>query len=133
MLKSRCDKPCYTISVFFSQNCTQNPDEGITLETSATHHIPQAKNIPYQPLLIKLTRIQFTRHQRRKNSFFKTSLLKNPGQFNIPTNQFNSRMFPRLLPDSASLEVTSPIPRRFKHGQHTRVTLVELVTVLRDK
>ena len=28
-------------------------DEGLTLaETSATHHIPQAKNIPYQPLLI---------------------------------------------------------------------------------
>ena len=23
------------------------------LETSAKHHIPQAKNIPYQPLLIK--------------------------------------------------------------------------------
>ena len=28
-------------------------DEGLTLETSAKHHIPQAKNIPYQPLLIK--------------------------------------------------------------------------------
>ena len=28
-------------------------DKGLTLETSATHHIPQAKNIPYQPLLIK--------------------------------------------------------------------------------
>ena len=28
-------------------------DEGLTLETSARHHIPQAKNIPYQPLLIK--------------------------------------------------------------------------------
>ena len=25
----------------------------VTLETSATHHIPQATNIPYQPLLIK--------------------------------------------------------------------------------
>ena len=28
-------------------------DEGLTLETSATHHIPHAKNILYQPLLIK--------------------------------------------------------------------------------
>ena len=26
-------------------------DEGQTLETSAKHHIPQAKNIPFQPLL----------------------------------------------------------------------------------
>ena len=24
-------------------------DEGLTLETSAIHHIPQATNIPYQP------------------------------------------------------------------------------------
>ena len=24
-------------------------DEGLTLETSAEHHIPQATNIPYQP------------------------------------------------------------------------------------
>ena len=29
------------------------PDEGLTLETSAKHYIPQAKNIPYQHLLIK--------------------------------------------------------------------------------
>ena len=28
-------------------------DEGLTLETSANHHIPQATNMPYQPLLIK--------------------------------------------------------------------------------
>ena len=28
-------------------------DEGLTLETSAKHHSPQATNIPYQPLLIK--------------------------------------------------------------------------------
>ena len=27
-------------------------DEGLTLETSTKHHIPQATNIPYQPLLI---------------------------------------------------------------------------------
>ena len=35
-------------------NCTVCSDEGLTLETSATHQIqPQAKNIPYQPLLIR--------------------------------------------------------------------------------
>ena len=28
-------------------------EETLTLETSAKHHIPRAKNIPYQPLLIK--------------------------------------------------------------------------------
>ena len=28
-------------------------DDGLTLETLATNQIPQAKNIPYQPLLIK--------------------------------------------------------------------------------
>ena len=28
-------------------------DEGLTIEMSATHHIPPAKNTPYQPLLIK--------------------------------------------------------------------------------
>ena len=28
-------------------------NEGLTLETSAKHHIPQATIIPYQPLLIK--------------------------------------------------------------------------------
>ena len=28
-------------------------DEGLTLETSAKHHIPQATYMPYQPLLIK--------------------------------------------------------------------------------
>ena len=27
----------------------QCSDEGLTLETSAKHHIPQATNIPYQP------------------------------------------------------------------------------------
>ena len=30
------------------------PTKDKSLETSATHHIPQAKNISYQPLLIKL-------------------------------------------------------------------------------
>ena len=30
-------------------------DEGLTLETSSKHHNPQAKNTPYQPLLIKPT------------------------------------------------------------------------------
>ena len=29
--------------------CAVCSDEGLTLETSAKHHIPQATNIPYQP------------------------------------------------------------------------------------
>ena len=46
-------------------------EEGLTLETSAKHHIPQAKNIPYQPSY--QTHIQRTRPHRKK-VFFKTSL-----------------------------------------------------------
>ena len=38
---------------WFSHNPSVSSDEGLTLETSATHHIPQAKNIRYQLLLIK--------------------------------------------------------------------------------
>ena len=34
-------------------NLNDCSDEGLTFETSAKHHIPQATNIPYQPLLIK--------------------------------------------------------------------------------
>ena len=40
-------------SVSSSSEQTVHSDEGLTLETSAKHHIPQATNIPYQPLLIK--------------------------------------------------------------------------------
>ena len=36
-----------------SPSSEQTGAEGLTLETSAKHHIPQATNIPYQPLLIK--------------------------------------------------------------------------------
>ena len=36
------------------------PDEGLTLKTLAIHQISRAKNIPYQPLLIK-THLQLTR------------------------------------------------------------------------
>ena len=32
---------------------SKGSDKGLTLETSAKHHIPMATNIPYQPLLIK--------------------------------------------------------------------------------
>ena len=32
-----------------------SPSSELTLETSAKHYIPQATNIPYQPLLIKPT------------------------------------------------------------------------------
>ena len=40
-------------SVSPSSEQTVCSDEGLTLETSAKHHIPQATNIPYQPLMIK--------------------------------------------------------------------------------
>ena len=39
-----------SVSPFVGADCS---DEGLTLKTSAKHHIPQAKNIQYQPLLIK--------------------------------------------------------------------------------
>ena len=32
-----------------TKNTKYCSDEGLTLETSAKHHIPQATNIPYQP------------------------------------------------------------------------------------
>ena len=40
-------------SVSPSSEQTLCSDERLTLETSAKHHIPQAKNVPYLPLLIK--------------------------------------------------------------------------------
>ena len=33
----------------FAHNSPVCSDEGLMLETSAKHHIPQATNIPYQP------------------------------------------------------------------------------------
>ena len=51
----------------------QNSDKGPTLETSATRQIPQAKNIPYQPLLIKPVLSLLANAE--KAVFFKTSLL----------------------------------------------------------
>ena len=36
-------------------------DEGLTLETSAKHHIPQATSIPYQPCLQTNCRYSFCR------------------------------------------------------------------------
>ena len=48
-------------------------DEGLTLETSAKHHILQATNIPYQPLLIKLI-FSVLAHEEKNFVFFKTSL-----------------------------------------------------------
>ena len=38
---------------WFAHSPSVCSDERLTLETSAKHYIPQAKNIPYQPLLIK--------------------------------------------------------------------------------
>ena len=46
-------------------------DEGQKFETSADHHIPKAKNIPYQPLLIKPV-FSVLAHAE-KQSFFKAS------------------------------------------------------------
>ena len=48
-------------------------DEGLTLEMSAKHQIPRAKNIPYQPLLIK-TIFSVLAHAEKPGFFFKTSL-----------------------------------------------------------
>ena len=42
-------------------------DEGLELETPAIHHISQATNIPYQPLLIKPI---FSVLAHAENSFF---------------------------------------------------------------
>ena len=48
-----------------------NNNPGLTLEMSATHHIPQATNMPYQPLLIKPI---FSVLAHAEKGFFKTSL-----------------------------------------------------------
>ena len=50
----------------------ERDDEGLTLLTSAKHHIPQATNTPYQPLLIKP--IFSVLAHAEKQFFFKTSL-----------------------------------------------------------
>ena len=42
----------FVVDIKFTWGSTCS-DEGLTLETSAKHHIPQATNILYQPLLIK--------------------------------------------------------------------------------
>ena len=46
-------------------------DEGLTFETSAKHHIPQASNIPYPRLLIKPV---FSVLTHAEKVFFKTNL-----------------------------------------------------------
>ena len=47
-----------SVSPSSEQNSPVCSDEGLTLETSAKHHIPQATNIPYQPLLLDQTHIK---------------------------------------------------------------------------
>ena len=47
----RCS--CCVIMSRVSAAATTTITQGLTHETSAKHHNPQAKNIPYQPLLIK--------------------------------------------------------------------------------
>ena len=64
-----------TLELFLEQFCSDErvcSNEGPTLETSAKHHIPQATNIPYQPLLIKP--IFSVLAHAEKQFFFKTSL-----------------------------------------------------------
>ena len=56
------------LALRWSKACS---DEGLMLETSAKHHTPQAKNIPYQPLLIKPI---FSVLAHAEKVFFKTSL-----------------------------------------------------------
>ena len=56
--------------------CLSPVGYGVSLETSAKHHIPQTLNIPYQPLLIK-PKFSVLAHAK-KQVFFKTSL---PVQF----------------------------------------------------
>ena len=53
---------------------SRKADEGLTLEMSATHHIQQAQNMPYQPLLIKPV-FSLLAHAE-KTVFIKTSLPK---------------------------------------------------------
>ena len=60
-----------------SPSSEQIANEGLTLETSATHHIPQAKNIPYQPLLIKPVFSLLANGE--KTVFIKTSLHQHGG------------------------------------------------------
>ena len=54
------------------RNWNSCSDEGLTLETSATHQIPQAKNRSYQPLLIKPVFSLLANAE--KTVFFKASL-----------------------------------------------------------
>ena len=52
-------------------------DEGLTLETSAKHHIPQAKNIPYQPFFDQI------RHQREDCHVASNMTLENQSRMDV--------------------------------------------------
>ena len=60
-----------TAKKFTSDNKPSCSDEGLTLETSAKHHIPQATNIPYQPCW---SNPYSAYSPTQKTVFFKTSL-----------------------------------------------------------
>ena len=64
----------WCVSDVSSVSLSSEQTEGLTLETAATHYIPQAKNIPYQPLLIKP--IFSLLANAEKTVLFKTSLPK---------------------------------------------------------
>ena len=46
---SVCSDEGLTLETSAKHHIPRSSDEGLTLETSAKHHIPQATNIPYQP------------------------------------------------------------------------------------
>ena len=52
-------------------------DEGLTLETSAKRHIPQAKNIPYQPFFDQI------RHQREDCHVASNMTLENQSRMDV--------------------------------------------------
>ena len=66
-------------------------DEGLTLETSATNQTPQAKKIPYQPLLIKP--IFSLLANAEKTQFFQTSL---PVFFFVVLTAYNYTFMQRI-------------------------------------
>ena len=48
--KTSFEKNCFSAwASTLNMGLINKVDEGLTLETSAKHHIPQATNIPYQP------------------------------------------------------------------------------------
>ena len=64
-------------------------DEGLMLETSATHQTQQTKNMPYQPLLIKPTLSLLANAENA--DFCRTSLPVFDRQIYTPTDRQTDR------------------------------------------